>query len=194
MKALLIGCGNQRGEIIIDACKKNGYQVTNIGSTESSLCKNIKVSWQDLDLITLHKLLRKVDGTIDFIFFNHNATTLGPNDFTSNTKTLDLWKTTKNWTHSYWLSCQLPYVLIKTLETKLNNQSLIGWMLSGYIDKNKEGVYNHPDYSGYKYTNYMLMKSFKNIYFTFGINPDFADLGTIFDKVFKKEISSGDFI
>jgi len=67
-------------------------------------------------------------------------------------------------------------------------------MLSGYIDKNKEGVYNHPDYSGYKYTNYMLMKSFKNIYFTFGINPDFADLSTIFDKVFKKEISSGDFI
>lgn len=194
MKALLIGCGNQRGEIIIDACKKNGYQVTNIGSTESSLCKNIKVSWQDLDLITLHKLLRKVDGTIDFIFFNHNATTLGPNDFTINTKTLDLWKTTKNWTHSYWLSCQLPYVLIKTLETKLSSQSLIGWMLSGYIDKNKEGVYNHPDYSGYKYTNYMLMKSFKNIYFTFGINPDFADLSTIFDKVFKKEISSGDFI
>ena len=90
MKALLIGCGNQRGEIIIDACKKNGYQVTNIGSTESRLCKNIKISWQDLDLITLHKLLRKVDGTIDFIFFNHNATTLGPNDFTSNTKTLDL--------------------------------------------------------------------------------------------------------
>ena len=33
-------------------------------------------------------------------------------------------------------------------------------MLSGFIDISKEGVEDHPDYSGYKFTNYLLMRNF----------------------------------
>ena len=46
-------------------------------------------------------------------------------------------------------------------------------MLSSFIDKDKEGVDEHPDYSGYKFTNYLVMKNFANKFNCFGINPDF---------------------
>ena len=70
--ALLIGCGNTRGEKIILGCQDAGYKVTNIGQTESKLEKvnNIKVTWKELDITSLHKILHKIDHSIDFIFFN----------------------------------------------------------------------------------------------------------------------------
>ena len=85
-------------------------------------------------------------------------------NFTQTIDTLDLWSLTKNWTQSYWLSCQMPYVLIKTLENKLDDDCKIGWMLSSYIDKDKSGVLDHPDYSGYKFTNYLIMKNYSKKY------------------------------
>ena len=35
--ALLVGCGNTRGENIILGCKNAGYHVTNIGQTQSKI-------------------------------------------------------------------------------------------------------------------------------------------------------------
>ena len=81
------------------------------------------------------------------------------------------------------------YFLIKTLETNLHHETIIGWMLSSYIDKNKEGVETHPDYSGNKYTNYMLMKNFNTKYQCFGINPEFETTDKIQPLI--KEICSG---
>ena len=49
-----------------------------------------------------------------------------------------MWKLVEGWTRSYWLSCQLPYFVIQTLGEKISTSAKIGWMLSGYIDKNKE--------------------------------------------------------
>jgi|TARA_B100001113_G_scaffold256421_1_gene211703 hypothetical protein len=174
-QALLIGCGNKRGSRIIDACHEAGYKVTNIGASQSknASVKNIQINWKDLDLITLHKTLREIDHKIDFIFFNQNASSLSNIDFTQPKETLDTWGIVKSWGHSYWLSCQLPYFLIKTLETNLHSETIIGWMLSSFIDKDKEGVAEHPDYSGYKFTNYLIMKNFNNKYPSFGINPEF---------------------
>ena len=40
-QALLIGCGNKRGSRIIDACQEAGYNVTNIGSSQSKTFKSI---------------------------------------------------------------------------------------------------------------------------------------------------------
>ena len=41
------------------------------------------------------------------------------------------------------------------------------------LTKNASGVAEHPDYSGYKFTNYLIMKNFNNKYPSFGINPEF---------------------
>ncbi len=173
--ALLIGCGNKRGELIVNGCIQAGYNVTNIGAGESQIkaVNNIKIEWNNLDLTELHKICKTIEHNIDFIFFNQNASSLSPKDFSEQTKTLDTWTLVKSWTKSYWLSCQMPYVLLKTLETKLSDNCKIGWMLSSFVDKNKEGVEQHPDYSGYKFTNYLIMQNFNKKYPSFGINPEF---------------------
>ena len=173
--ALLVGCGNTRGEKIVSGCQDAGYIVTNIGQTQSKNGKvnNIKVAWKELSITNLHKILHKIDTKLDFIFFNQNSSSLADKNFIQTIDTLDLWSLTKNWTQSYWLSCQMPYVLIKTLENKLDDDCKIGWMLSSYIDKDKSGVLDHPDYSGYKFTNYLIMKNYSKKYNTFGINPEF---------------------
>ena len=124
-QALLIGCGNRRGNSIIDACQESGYNVTNIGSSQSKnpLVKNIQINWKELDLIKLHKVLRVIDHRIDFIFFNQNGSSLSNSDFTEKKETLDTWRIIKSWGHTYWLSCQLPYFVIKTLETNLHSET-----------------------------------------------------------------------
>jgi len=190
-QALLIGCGNRRGEYIVKGCTEAGYNVTNIGATDSILpgIKNITIDWHSLDITRLHKILKTIEHKVDFIFFNQNASSLSQSDFTEHKDTLGVWGLMKNWTKSYWLSCQMPYFLIKTLDSKLHKDSIVGWMLSSYIDKNKEGVETHPDYSGYKYTNYMLMKNFNTKYQCFGIDPEFETSDKIQPLI--KEICSG---
>jgi|TARA_R110000782_G_scaffold230396_2_gene316688 hypothetical protein len=174
-QALLIGCGNQRGERIVNGCIEAGYSVTNIGSGASTIptVNNIEIVWKELDIIRLHKILVKIEHKIDFIFFNQNASSLSQENFLESKITLDTWSLIKDWSKSYWLSCQLPYFLIKTLSTNLHSETIIGWMLSSYIDVTKKGVDNHPDYSGNKFTNYLIMKSFAKKFKCFGINPKF---------------------
>tara|TARA_B100000579_G_scaffold435241_1_gene458021 strand:- start:283 stop:903 length:621 start_codon:yes stop_codon:yes gene_type:complete len=173
--ALLIGCGNQRGSRIIHGCEQAGYTVTNIGSSVSNLpsVKNIKISWDDLDISELHKILKQIDHKIDFLFFNQNGSTLSPEDFTLSKDTLKLWSTVKSWSRSHWLSSQLPYFIIHTLGQRLHSQSILGWMLSSFIDVKQNGVEKHADYSGYKFTNYLIMKNFSKSFNCFGINPEF---------------------
>ena len=173
--ALLIGCGNQRGERIVNGCIQAGYSVTNIGSSASTIptVNNIEIGWKELDVIRLHKILVKIDHKIDFIFFNQNASSLSQENFLESEMTLDTWSLIKDWSNSYWLSCQLPYFLIKTLGTNLHSETIIGWMLSSYVDHRKKGVNEHPDYSGNKFTNYLIMKSFAKKFKCFGINPEF---------------------
>tara|TARA_R110001599_G_scaffold287531_1_gene490129 strand:+ start:1056 stop:1661 length:606 start_codon:yes stop_codon:yes gene_type:complete len=174
-QALLIGCGNQKGERIVNGCIEAGYSVTNIGSGASTIptVNNIEIVWKELDIIRLHKILVKIEHKIDFIFFNQNASSLSQENFLESKITLDTWSLIKDWSKSYWLSCQLPYFLIKTLSTNLHSETIIGWMLSSYIDVTKKGVDNHPDYSGNKFTNYLIMKSFAKKFKCFGINPKF---------------------
>ena len=173
--ALLIGCGGTRGARIIKGCEMADLTVTNIGSSVSSIhtVKSINIEWKDLDLTALHKILKSIDHQVDFLFFNQNASALSEIDFTDYKKTVDMWTLVKDWTRSYWLSCQLPYFIIHTLGESISIDAKIGWMLSSYIDKDKDGVSDHADYSGYKFTNYLIMKNFNKKYDCFGINPDF---------------------
>jgi len=174
-RALLIGCGNQRGSQIIRGCEEANYKVTNIGSSVSAIpsVENIKIDWNSLDLITLHKILKEIDHKIDFVFFNQNASTLSPTDFATSKDTLELWNTVKSWSRSHWLSSQLPYFLLQSLNSRLHTDCILGWMLSSFIDIKQNGVEKHPDYSGYKFTNYLIMKNFSKTFKCFGIDPKF---------------------
>ena len=174
--ALLIGCGGTRGEDIVNGCLDANYNVINIGSSKSSIpnVTNYTIHWDNLHISQLHKILTNIKTNIDFIFFNQNASSLSTDSFTGKLKTLDLWKSVKHWTNSYWLSCQLPFTLIHTLEKNINKETKIGWMLSSFVFIYKKGVDAHADYSGYKFTNYLIMKNFNKKYNCFGINPDFT--------------------
>jgi len=186
--ALLIGCGGTRGENIIKGCQQANFKVINVGSSESKLenVENFIIDWKTFHIPQLHKLCKQINQNIDFIFFNQNSSALSKENFTDTIKTFDLWNLTANWSKSYWLSCQFPFTIIKTLEerNKLDKNATIGWMLSSYIDKNVKGVDVYADYSGYKFTNYLVMKNFNTKYQCFGINPQFGSSNYI-DLIYK---------
>jgi hypothetical protein len=173
-QALTIGCGSKNGKAIIDTLLEKGYNVTNMGATGHPEITNIKISWNDLHITNLQKLL-KFEGNMDFVFFNQNASSLDSDAFDfSNTDTLATWKLIKNWQHSHWISCQMPFLLINCLKQNLTKQSKIGWMLSSTMIWDRPDVEKYPDYSSSKYFNYLAMNCFGNHYQTFGIMPDFS--------------------
>ena len=81
--ALLIGCGNTRGEKIVKGCQQAGLSVVNIGKSQSQIpdVEHISIEWADLDIITLHKKLGQIKSKISFIFFNQNSSTLAQHNF-----------------------------------------------------------------------------------------------------------------
>jgi len=183
-QALLIGCGGERGDKIVSACVESGFKVINIGSSQSKIkdVQNIEIDWSKFDMAQAHKICRQID-SIDFIFFNQNASSLSRSDFTNKKDTIDMWGLVKSWSRSYWLSCQMPFFLIHSLGQKLQESSIMGWMLSSYTDINEKGVDAHADYSGYKFTNFLIMKNFNKKYRCFGINPDFSVSNGIKDLI-----------
>ena len=172
--AVVVGGGQGKGAIIIDTLIENSYSVTNIGSSKHPKCNNITVDWKDIDIPFVQKHC-KFDHPIDFIFFSQNASSLSEQNFSLETKTLETWRLIKDWTHSNWISCQLPFLIVHTLRNNIHEDTKIGWMLSGYIKHTAIGNTVHPDYSSFKYFNYLQMQCFseQNNFKTFGIYPDF---------------------
>ena len=175
-QALTVGCGTGNGKIIIDTLLQKGYSVTNIGNSDHTQANNIKVSWNSLQISDVPKLF-DIDGHLDFVFFNQNASSLDSDRFDlSNMEMLEAWRLIKGWQHSYWISCQLPFLLVHKVKKNLNKQSKIGWMLSSTMIWNRDDVEKYPDYSSQKYFNYLSMKCFSKHYQTFGIMPDFSQV------------------
>lgn len=174
--AIVFGCGSKNGIPIVESLLNNGYNIKNIGSSivEIKNVTNIQVEWNKIDIPFIHKVLKLQKDDVDFIFFNQNSSTLTSKDFNNN-DTLFVWQQIKNWTNSHWLSCQMPFLVLHTLKERLNSTSKVGWMLSSYIDYQKEDVETYPDYSSFKFMNYLIMNNFgkKSNYKTFGIIPDF---------------------
>ena len=175
--ALVFGCGNKNGKPIIDVLLENAFNVINVGQSayNSPHVTNIQVSWKNMNIKIIHDIC-SVNYSIDFLFFNQNSSSLSVNDFaTNNHKILTHWKRIKDWSNSLWLSCQMPYITIHNLGENLTAESVVGCMVSSYIDYNKIGTETHPDYSSFKYFNYLSMKCFaeKNNFKTFAIQPDF---------------------
>lgn len=179
--ALLLGCGSSNGSAIVEALIDRGFTITNVGSSEyqHDMVQNIKINWKKLDIESVHRIFSKFEVVFDFVFFNHNSSSLALGDFDiKNAKTLKNWRLVKDWTQSQWLSSQLPFLVLHTIRNNLNKESKVGWMLSGYIDHNNQSSILYPDYSSYKYFNYLAMKCFgqANEFQTFGIYPDFKSI------------------
>jgi len=174
--ALLVGCGTGKGAVITDALLDNNYQVTNIGSTGHPGANNIILDWSSVDIPFIHKNCQ-FDTPIDFVFFNQNSVSLRQENFNlAHADTLTSWRLVKDWSHSLWLSCQLPFIVLNTIKNNLHDKSSVGWMLSGYMKYTSAGNARHADYSSFKYFNYLQMQCFnqENNFKTFGIFPDFS--------------------
>lgn len=184
--AVLVGCGGERADDIVKACHEQFDILINIGASKIDQSKfpkaiNHVIDWRHLDLNTVNTICKGID-KVDFMFFNQNQSSLSPVDFSSSIGQVEMLKLIESWTKGHWTSCQLPYVMIKTLENKFSAEIKLGWMLSSYIDYQYEGVEKHPDYSGNKFTNYLVMKSFSNKFKCFGIDPYF-DSSAIYDII-----------
>ena len=176
--ALLIGCGGERANNIVRACHDNFNKVVNIGASpidqnQFPKATNYVIDWDRFDLNNLNNICKNMDD-IGLIFFNQKGSALSPDNFTKKVDHFELLKLVKSWSDSHWTSSQLPFVLIKSLESKFTPDIKIGWMLSQYIDHKENDVERYPDYSANKFTNYLIMKAFSKKYNCFGIDPNFS--------------------
>jgi hypothetical protein len=174
-KALLVGCGSKFGLKLLESLLEQGWAVYSIsGSPVESSNSNLKqlvIDWRSVNPTHLEKFIKNIS-KIDFVFFNQNSSALS-NCFNSNTfDTATLWRQTKDWNQTYFVSCILPFYIIHTLDINCSASTKVAWMLSSMI-------YNHndilcADYIGNKYQNYVLMKNFSQHHPAcfFGINPD----------------------
>lgn len=177
-RALVIGGGSKNSSVILDCLCDHGFEVVNFGSTvyEKPNVVNIKIDWNSVDIEFVQRNFSRFDGHFDFVFFNHNSSSLRLDDFCVNhDNILDVWKRIKDWEKSQWLSCQFPFLILHTIRKNLNEHSKVGWMLSSCMDYNKPYSIDFPDYSAFKFFNYLAMKSFSrtNQFKTFGIFPNF---------------------
>lgn len=177
--ALVFGGASKNSLVLIDTLLTKNYHVINVGSSmyDNKNVKNIYIDWNKIDLKFVNKKIIP-DHPIDFVFFNQNSSSLSQKNFrVTGDDILEQWKLIKDWQNSLWLSCQLSYLVIHSLGKKLTNDSKIGWMLSSNIDFNKSKVEEYPDYSAFKFFNYLSMKCFaeQNHFNTFGIMPDFSE-------------------
>jgi hypothetical protein len=172
--ALTIGCGQGASSVIIDTLLEKNYSVTNIGSRGHPGCNNIQIQWNDLSITNLHKVYKCHD-TLDFVFFNQNGSSLEIGAFDpAKHDTLETWKLIKDWQQTYWISCQMPFLLLHHLKENLQPTSKVGWMLSSTMQWDQANVEQYPDYSSQKYFNFLAMKCFGRYYQTFGIMPNFG--------------------
>ena len=172
--ALTIGCGSKNGKTIIDTLLEKNYLVTNIGSSSHPGAHNVTVNWNDIKIPDIHKIV-KFNHDLDFVFFNHNASSLKDKDFDFiNTDTLSVWKLVKDWQKTHWLSCQMPLLMLHGLRENLSRDTKVGFMLSSFVDWTKSNAAEFPDYSSQKYFNYLAMRCLSQHYQSFGIMPNFS--------------------
>lgn len=178
-QALVVGGGSENGIPILQCLLENNFKVINFGSSvhEHSNVTNVPLSWNHVDIEFVQRNFSSLSGTFDFVFFNQNASSLCCDDFClEHDDILRQWRHVRDWQHSTWVSCQMPFLILHTMRHNLAVRSKIGWMLSSYIDHNVPGVVDFPDYSANKYFNYMAMKAFGRVneVKTFGIMPNFS--------------------
>lgn len=193
-QALIIGGGSENGMPIMQTLLDNDFRIINFGSSvyDHPAVTNYQQSWNDIDIEFVQRQFSKFYTRFDFVFFNHNGSSLCQQDFDINhDDILKQWGLVRDWSHSHWISCQMPFLILHTIRHNLHCDSRVGWMLSSYVDYRIEATVDFPDYSANKYFNHAAMRAFGKTkrFQTFGIIPDFsksaskADLRKIIDDI-----------
>lgn len=171
---LITGAGSRFGRALTCKLLDAGYYVhlvTSAGKEWRSVenLSVIDVDWKNIDIKNLKSLLPKTNVQFDLIFFNHNASSLSETKFKKSSI-----QSPKDWQHSYFVACQMPYYLIHALNNKITPQTKIGWMLSQLIKTVQNDQVGYADYIGNKFTNACIMRSFSLSYPAcfFGMHPD----------------------
>lgn len=198
MNVLLVGAGSKWGALFTEYLCSQGCQIDLITGTgiDNRNVINHKVDWNSLSLSDIDVLTANLSKDYyDLIFFNQNSGG-GPNDryFAPG---LDA--SLETWNKSFWLDCQLPYYLIKKLQSKITEQTKIGWMLTGLINSVEEEQWKYGGYASAKTTNLHIMRSFSQynagIYFClqpiwFPSGEEIIDCKNIFKVI--KNITNND--
>jgi hypothetical protein len=170
MNELYIGIGKGIGAALVAHRRALGHTVYTISSVDGE--NNYKVDWSTVNPTDLHRAVKALPD-LDLVFFNQNASALSNKTFElNNYKPLELWQQSKYWQQTYFVSCQLPFMLIHELGKRIQDHTRVGWMLSHLINDH-QADFQYADYIGNKYQNYMLMKNFSQHHVGnfFGIEP-----------------------
>jgi len=168
--ALIIGGGSKWGLEFTKELVNQGYDIDLITGSDVNLpnVNCVKINWFNVDK-NLIKSLINTDKNYDLIFFNHNSGG-NPNDhFLKSGNEIEL----EQWNYTYWINCQLPYVIIHHLSKNINQGTKIGWMLTGLIDGHNPDMFRYSGYAAVKSTNLHLMRGFSQFHqgIFFAINP-----------------------
>lgn len=138
----------------------------------------ITVDWNTITANSLHRWLQNMP-SLDLILFNQNASALSAESFEP-APALSVWRQTKHWQQSYFVSCQLPWIIIQTLGTRVHAQTRVVWMLSGMVTRPFADP-SHADYTGNKFQNMLIMRNFAHTHPAcfLGIDPGRIDSGQI---------------
>jgi hypothetical protein len=70
-----------------------------------------------------------------------------------------------------WVNCQLPYAVVKILTNTINENTKIGWMITGLVDGREKDLWKYAGYASVKSTNIHIMRGFAHqhtgIFFAF---------------------------
>ena len=169
--ALIVGGGSKWGAVFTRHLAKQ-YSIDLITGSDFK-CKNVKthkVNWYELNPPDIENICENLDKEkYDLIFFNQN-TGGGPNDVSfepDNKYPLD------HWYFQFWINCQLPYTIVHNLQDKINDNTKIGWMMTGLIDGKERELWKFAGYAATKSTNLHIMRGFADRHpgIFFAMNP-----------------------
>lgn len=167
-KVLLFGGGTKWGNSFTRCLLSKNIEIDLITSSPVDLpnVNNLQVDWFALDRDKIKSL---IDPTkkYDLIFFNHNSGGAPSDHFLKPNNEIEL----DQWNYSYWINCQLPYVVVH--HCNVQEDTKIGWMLTGLITGSERNLYQYAGYAGVKSTNLHIMRGFSVSHpgIFFALNP-----------------------
>lgn len=168
-QALIFGGGSKWGKSFTRELLRRGYSIDLVTSNPLSDVNNIIVDWNNLNQDDIKRLIDR-DKNYDLIFFNHNNGGIPNDHFLKPGNEIDL----NSWNYNAWIGYQLPYSVIQHLSKTINENTKIGFMLTGMIVSSQREMFQYAGYATTKSALLHLLRGF-SCYFPgtfFGINPD----------------------
>lgn len=176
--ALLIGTGSRWGLHLTNELINRGYNVTIVTSSSPEInARIIPVDYYNLSMESIINLAKSVNDQIyDLIFFNHNSGG-GPDAqyFKPDGPMID----PKSWGKSLYIHSMFPAIFLRLISKSINDDTKIGWMLTGMIKDANPEHFQWGLYGSAKYINLCVMRLFSQNHpgIFFALNPSWFPPG-----------------